>query len=223
MLNRDGDLRDDGMPDFVVSTSEGTVEVVWSFWDGNDYEVAHSVWLQGSWSVVELLTDNAVDDLEPRLAIVDGGGLSVTWWRDEPTALVMLVERPAGQGTFGPETVISGGNEPAYGPDIASAQGSRYLGYETVSGGSKSITLETSVAGGPFVPEVIASTTRLQDVDVQVHSDGPFTWVLWIDSDEHLGWSERTVGGWTSPDYEPYAGEADLERARLRVKHHVLH
>jgi hypothetical protein len=103
-------------------------------------------------------------------------------------------------------------------PAIANDGEATLIAYETDDGGYKTVTVELSQAGGPFIPEVIASTTREDSLDVLVLSDGAKVWAVWVDSETHLGWSERDGSGWTAPSYEPYAGEADIDRARLRIK-----
>lgn len=218
MLNVGGDGRGDGEPDFDLNLAAGSAEVVWAFWDGADFEIAHSRWSGEEWSTPVFLTNNEVDDLDPRLVVTELGGLKVTWWRGGAESSVLLAERAGSVGAFGPETVVSDGDGSCQASTVAIAGDTTFVSYEGVEGSLKTVTVESSSAGSPFVPEVIASTTRQDELEVEVQAEGDAVWVVWIDSGTHLGWSERDATGWSSPNYEPYAGEGDIDRCRLRIK-----
>lgn len=222
LLNVVGDTRHDGAPDFTINPASGRAEVVWALWDGEDYEVAHAEWLGGAWSDPFLLTDNQVDDLDPKLSVLTTGGLGVTWWRDGTPAHVFHAARAQPDQPFGSETLVSDGYEPARTSCIASLGDATYVGYETMDQNLKTVVVEKKEGSGPFVPEIIASTSRLDMLDVRVFESGGHVWAVWVDSATHLGWSERAGTGWTSPEYEAYLGLNDIERARLMIKGKVI-
>ncbi len=222
LLNTGGDVRDDGPPDIAINRETGRAEVVWAIWDGSDYEVAHSEWLGAAWSAAVLLTDNTVDDLDPKLSVLQGGGLGVAWWRDDVTQEVLYAERPGPDQPFSTETHVSDGSDPSQSPAITRLQDTLFVGYESMGPSVTSVIVESRTSPGTFSPEVIASTSRPADLDVRVSEARGHVWAIWIDSPTHLGWSQRSETGWSAPMYEPYDGETDLDRARLRVRAAVL-
>jgi hypothetical protein len=66
--------------------------VVWSAADGQDREIAFATWSNGRWQGPALLesSDNAYDDLNPRLAFDSQGRPVVVWWRNEATPRIYL-------------------------------------------------------------------------------------------------------------------------------------
>jgi hypothetical protein len=220
-LNESGDSRDDGTPDLAIGSSGTTAHAVWALWNGTDYDIALAEWSGGDWSEPEFLTQSAVDDVEPRLNLLDGGGLGVVWWRDGATRSVFYSERGA-TGPFGPEIQISEPGDESLHPSVASTGAVTYVAFEEVGSAQRTVIVEKKTGAGPFVPEVIAITSRQACIDVAVHEAGGIVWVDWIDSDSHMGWSKLTETGWASPSFEPYT-VSDIDRARLAIKGKALH
>jgi lysophospholipase L1-like esterase len=58
--------------------------VVWSAYDGNDYEIVSASWTGASWTVPEFLTNNADADLDPAVVFAPGVGPVAVWRRTSP-------------------------------------------------------------------------------------------------------------------------------------------
>jgi hypothetical protein len=100
ILNPFGDRNHASEPVVVVIPSgtepqnftSPTPLVVWSEWDGNDYEIMYSMWdeVEG-WLPPEPLTHNEVDDLDPVILLDPEGTVWVAWWTDDEVDQVWLV------------------------------------------------------------------------------------------------------------------------------------
>ena len=92
LLNPSGDRMGDGAP--VSGEQPGSRQpwVIWSATDGNDREIAFATWSDGRWQGPALLerSDNAFDDLNPRLAFDSQGRPVVAWWRNEAVPRIYL-------------------------------------------------------------------------------------------------------------------------------------
>ncbi len=92
VLNPSGDRLGDGAP--VAGEQPGSRQpwVIWSAADGHDREIAFATWSNGRWQGPALLerSDNAYDDLNPRLAFDSQGRPVVAWWRNEATPRIYL-------------------------------------------------------------------------------------------------------------------------------------
>ena len=84
-LNVDGDLRGDLYPVILESPVNRQPWVIWSRWNGADYDLAWSRFVQGAWTAVLPLLDARAPgaDLDPSMAFNDLGRAHVAWWRDE--------------------------------------------------------------------------------------------------------------------------------------------
>lgn len=213
VLNQDGDERGDGEPDFMISGSTGTAEVVWAIEQNDVYQIAHSRWSGEAWSAPALLTSSTKDNLDPRLSVDEAGRLRVTWWRESS---VYYRERLP-DGSFAAELRVSNAGELASHPTIATSPDATFVAYEVESAGFRSVVVQKDEGGG-FSPAVIAITTRQDCLGVDVREASGIVWVSWIDSDTHLGWSKLSASGWTTPSYEPYADPDDIDRARLAIR-----
>ena len=218
VLNSDGDTRDDGEPDFTRNRTSGSAEVVWAMNVANIYQVVHSFWTGAAWSSPAPLTSSSDDNLEPRLSVLPSGGLAVAWWRDGATPGVFYAERPGTSGAFGAEIQVTDTGEDARHPSVAVDGNDILVGYEEIGATFRTVVVQKKTGAGSFSVEIIATTSRQDCLAVEVHQDGGKVWVDWIDSDDHMGWSRMTPGGWAAPAFEAYAGTADIERARLEIK-----
>jgi lysophospholipase L1-like esterase len=58
---------------------EGFPRIVWSEYDGNDYEIFCKSWINGRWSGEERITDNRESDLHPVMSHISGSVPIVFW------------------------------------------------------------------------------------------------------------------------------------------------
>jgi hypothetical protein len=85
MLNSTGDATGDLWPSILENPIGRHPWVVWSHFDGTDYELAWSRFESGVWRPVDVIVgvDAVADDLDPVLAFNDIGRAHVTWWRQD--------------------------------------------------------------------------------------------------------------------------------------------
>lgn len=106
-LNPDGDFYQDGPPSIVINPVTRQPEAVWSYWDGNHYQVAWSRFNGNVWTMVQTplgpdyqyLTADDRQNFDPKLWIDQVGNRRVVWWRraqGEPDDVVITV-LPAGE------------------------------------------------------------------------------------------------------------------------------
>ena len=118
LLNPSGDRMGDGAP--VTGEQPGSRQpwVVWSAADGRDREIAFATWSNGRWQGPALLesSDNAYDDLNPRLAFDSKGQPVVAWWRNEAIPRIYL--STFRQGTWSTPLPISDASIPSRFPSL---------------------------------------------------------------------------------------------------------
>jgi hypothetical protein len=220
----DGDLP----PALAIGSGTGMPMAVWAEWDGNDYELAFS-WFDGNlWSPPERLTDNSVDDTEPSIASRETGSAAIAWRSDPGVPRIQYRQREV-SGAWSPIIDVSSGTQSAAHPVVLS--GSDRVRVAFVEDGSKSSKI-VKVAGGTehpdpwpsvFEPEIIAITYWDGDLAPGLFSSASGPVSLWTDSPTVVGYSRFNGANWTPPAFEPYAGAADLEAARIRAKQRALH
>ena len=225
VLNPQGDLRGDKRPDIVLQRGFPPA-VVWSYWDGADFEIAFSEWDGAAWSVPRLLTDNAADDLDPKIILDAAGRPVITWWRTDATPAVFSTRRTA-DGLWESETRVSQQGESARTPAIAlPPDGHVRIGYEVTGSPERQVVVTRDNRINPedppgYVPEIVATTPYTGDTQPIVSMRGTLTWVSWVHSASLVGWSELRNGSWAIPQFEPYNGADDIEAARFRIKNRL--
>lgn len=226
-LNLAGLSNGDRAPALGISSGTGAPFAVWPEWDGNDFEIVLSMFDGASWTPRERLTDNSVDDTQPSVASLAGGAVAAVWRSGLPIARIQYRQRES-SGAWSPIIDVSDGLQTASNP-VAVATGSRIrVAYvEMGNGGSRFVKI---ASGGidpepwpsVFEPEIIAITYWDGELAPGLFavSNGPIS--IWTDSSIAIGYSRFNGANWTAPQFEPYAGEADLERARIRAKQRAL-
>ena len=233
-LQPDADQALNGPMDFAINPSTHRPEVVWSRFDGNDFEIALSRWDGTAWSDPEFLTDNTVDDLDPAIAFTHTGSALVSWWREEGERQVWFLEKAEGTDwseedrvTVLPQT----GSLPAV---AASASGTR-VAFQAPGGTGTEIVVSNRETGWS---RVVVGETAYQGpggdgcLYARLHSRDGRLWVDWIDGPGEMGYSvyDPQTDSWSAPAYESYSwnpevGESEYwerERARARIALAVL-
>lgn len=90
--------------------AEGRPCVVWSGYDGNDYEIFTSSWIGSAWTDALRITDNTDADLNPIAAFVPGAGTTVIWSKSTLRGHIVAAAFRQDGGWTG-ETVIGGFSE----------------------------------------------------------------------------------------------------------------
>ena len=233
MLNPGGDDNGDGPAAWAIDPSTGNPVVAWAYWDGSDHEIVLSRWTGTEWSAWEFLTDNALDDVDPAIAVAGDGTVRVTWWRSEDGhRTVWYRDLAAESGT--PEEVTP---LPRAGsrPGVALWEGDVKVAFQREEAGLRDVRVATRSTG--WSEELVAQTSYAGpagdgDIDVRVHALAGHLWVDWVDAEGQLGFSEwdPAAGAWGPVEHEPYSwggatGEPEpvaRERARARVRTRVL-
>jgi lysophospholipase L1-like esterase len=91
----------------AAADAAGRPWLVWSAYDGEDYEIYWSRWNGSAWSAEEKLTDNRDADAFPSLAFLRGSGPVVVWNRSGRNNAVHARFMEA--GVWGPEVEVAGG------------------------------------------------------------------------------------------------------------------
>ncbi len=99
-------------PDAVVD-GRGTIWLIWSGYDGRDYEIYLTHWTGAGWASEIAITDNAEADLFPSLGLNPGGELLAGWNCSSDTGRCICLV-PYWDGMIGPELEVqTGGILPA--------------------------------------------------------------------------------------------------------------
>jgi len=234
ILNQTGVENGDRAPAFTIDPATGNPEVAWAWWDGTDYEIALSRWTGSSWSAWEILTDNAVDDLDPSITIDPAGTRRVSWWRADSPPQVWLLERFEGGGDWAPEERVTQVVEDGSRPAVVAVSGLVRVAYQREGAGEREVVVSTRE--GTWQPEVLA-TTGYQgpggdgDIDVVAHQKGTTLWVDWVEADGVLAyrvydpqtdmWEPKQTQGYS---WDPGAGETEYwarETARTLIRRSV--
>ena len=152
LLNENGDLHGDKRPDLAFHQGSAPA-VVWSYWDGSDFEIAYSEWTGAAWTQTLLLTDNVVDDLDPKIAIDASGQPVLAWWRSGQVPAVFSRRRSVA-AIWEPESQVSPADQHARIPSVAvPSDGQVRISYEVNLGSTRQVVVtrddRTSAEGPP--------------------------------------------------------------------------
>ncbi len=224
-LNTSGEANGDLSPDLRINPLTRRPEVVWAYWTGSNYEIAWSFFDGETWSSPLLLTDSPADDIEPKLAFDHLGNLGIAWTRMESVSRIWYCEKDPEAGWSG-EIVVSNGENPAKQASIAwDGLIPRISFHEDLSGGGARMIVAGGETPDPwplaFLPELVAMSTWEGELDQGLDVTRGKVFTSWVDSASHLAFSRRVYGSWQVPEFEPYEGEDDIPRARIRIKSRV--
>ncbi len=220
-----GEARGDLAPDMRLNPVTARLEAVWPYWDGSDYELAWSAFDGAVWSEVLLLTDNALDDLEPAIAFDALGTMGIAFRRAGSSTGVWYLENDVEHG-WSAEIAVSDEGDAATSPSIAFFELKARVGYVAPSTSEVVVALGGGDGGDPwptFSPELVALTANTVDLEQETLVVGGTLYTVWVNDSSHLAFSRYTGGQWQIAEYEPYAGAEDISLAKIRVKGRVLH
>ena len=232
VLNATGAANGDRGAVFAIDPQTGRPFVAWSWFDGSDYEVVISQWGGSGWTAKEIVTDNAVDDLDPSIAFGADGSCKVSWWRPGSGGEVWYRDKVVG-GTWAGEERVSAQVEVGSRPSVVEHQLSTRVAYQIENGGITEI--RAASRNGEWQSELIATTAYLGpagdgDIDVEVHSRGDRLWIDWVDAAGQLAFTVYDAAGdtWSVPQSRSYSvlpGEREVDargRARVSIRLEVL-
>lgn len=220
-----GEARGDLEPDIRLNPTTGRPEAVWPYWDGSDYEIAWSTFDGTVWSEVLLLTDNALDDLEPAIAFDALGTLGIAFRRTSAPARIWYLEHDIEHG-WSPEIAVSEGSASTTSPSIAFFELKARVGYVASPTSQVVVAFGGGDGGDPwptFSPELVALTTNTADLQQETLVVGGTLYTVWVNDSLQLAFSRYAGGQWQVAEYEPYMDGDEIPLAKIRVKGRVLH
>ncbi len=169
VLNPIGDLNGDMWPAIVQDPNQNNYPwVVWSRFNGRDYDLGWSRWIgqTQSWNEVQWLEQQSRlgDDLDPQIDIDDSSRPYVVWWTDEGGAgrvyLSLYLE-----SRFMPRRLVSDGGVDSRYPSLSiNPDGSVIVSYETPTGTESKIV---AIEGGASINDALDPVENLSVEDYQ--------------------------------------------------------
>jgi len=213
-LNPGGDARGDGRPDVAIDPSTGWPLVSWAYWAGTDYDIAYSEWEGEDWSDIAFITADVENQLDPRSHIDDAGRVRTVWWESVQAGKIYLAVREQGGTAWSPAQLVQ---QPGRRPSVVPDGDDLLVAFE-VDGPqlTQRVKVLTLLAGGGSHEETLATTDRLDCLDVIVHEAGGVFWADWKHSDQLFAYSVRGAEGWGDPVTLPWTDHSWLGEEELR-------
>ncbi|UCF66152.1 MAG: hypothetical protein JSV80_10125 [Acidobacteriota bacterium] len=247
VLNLNGDLNGDGQPAFALHPVSALADVIWAWFDGNDYEIVISRWTGTEWTAWRQLTDNEIDDLDPRVTFDRQGSRRIVWWRPaliDSDAIWYSEQLDVASDLWSEPERITPYPDTGQRPDIAVHQNAdeivAWAAYEVLQPASASprrVLVAERTASGWLSQRIGPSPTAdlgpvNGDLAVRLHSRNGKLWVEWIDGQAAMAYSvyEPAAASWSDPSTIDYSDERQLagneeiarEMARQRIRQRVL-
>lgn len=214
----------DDPPDSRVNPQSSLIETVDTTLSGEILRVRHTITSSSGGQQITLLTNPAVSDRDPHIAIESDGDVWVVWWRESSTTAVRASKRDHSTNTWSTESLLSLASETSKRPRIAHDGTKAWVSYAVAgqSGQSVAITGGEDPSSMP-ARTIVATTSNTGDLDLQVRAGSGALWVTWIDSSTNVGWSEYSYQSqtWSAAAYESYASDS-IGAARSRIEATVL-
>jgi hypothetical protein len=211
-------------PDVQINAVSGFVEVVDASWSGSNYNVRFTqAMTDGDPKGSTLLTSNAANDVDPRIAGAPSGDVVVVWWRDLKLDMVIYRKRSLATGVWGPERTVGRTTESGSHPRVAYLGGTPCVAYQIQNSKSRSVGAQIIDSDPEPFRSIVATTAYSGDLDVQLDAEMNHLWVTWIDSASSVGYSEydSQTRLWALPTYEPFVTDS-VAAARSRIRARVL-
>ena len=221
----------DGIAVERTNPSTGNVERVCPVWDGHDYEIFWYEKVDDTWSSGTQLTDDAADDVAPHLAFDGSGGTGVVWRKSGSNGRVWYRGRKLVSGEHAWQSAVvavSDADHDASAPWIT-FHGStpRVAWHEYASGSDTRVVTAEGDGGDPwptaFSSDLLATTSYDEDLMLEIRSKNGALWVVWVNSDSYLGYSEWNSDdqSWSAASYEAYDGPGDIGAGKQRIEDRV--
>jgi hypothetical protein len=204
VLNPSGDAREDGRPDIAFRRPEGTPVVVWAYNHGESHDIAIATWEADGWGPVELITNTAENEVDPRVFVLGDGTTLVTWWVEGPDTRVEVTTRAQDGDTWAAPQRVTELNEPGARPSIAFHGGAVWVAYERDATENVFNTREVAVRrqseAGTFVLEFVAESEYDGPLEPVLHVKPGKFWMDWRYSEDEYAYAEidGTAGSSTS-------------------------
>lgn len=214
VLNPGGASRGDAPPRMSTHASTGLPVFVWSLFDGEDFEIAFAMILEdGSWSTIELLTDNDIDDFDPALAVSASGQWTVLWWREEPQGSMLYGrDRVAETDSWTVESAVDAPVRSSR-PDVVWHGETIHAVFQRETGDAFGAAVYAKRLDGFLESEVQIDESPYTGpagdghLHARLHSEGGKLWADWIHGDGVMAYSvyDEATFTWSPPTFVPYA------------------
>jgi hypothetical protein len=211
-------------PDLELNTVTGLIDTVDASWSGSNYNVRFTaVRVTGEQTGSFLLTSNAANDIDPRIACAANGDELVAWWRDLTTDAVIYRKRSLVSGIWSLERPLGIATESGSHPRIIFVGTRAYVAYQIQYSKSRAVGVQIIADDPEPMRAIVATTPYTGDLDIQINSETGHVWITWIDSGSRVGYSEYnfTTLLWSAPALESYASDS-IAAARSRIRSRIL-
>jgi hypothetical protein len=213
-LNPGGETRGDGRPDVAIDPTTGWPLVSWAYWAGTDYDIAYAEWEGLDWSEVDFITSSVENQLDPRSHIDEAGRVRTVWWEQVQSGKLYLAVREPGEALWTtPQLIHQSGRRPSVVPD---GEDLLVAFEEDGPRTTQRVSLLTLLADGGSQEITLATTDRIEPLDVIIHEAGGVFWMEWKHSDEFFAYSVRSAEGWSDPVMVPWTEHSWLGEEELR-------
>ena len=210
-------------PDVDINVLSDEIETVDATWSGSNYNVRYTLSTSdGELTSSLLLTTNAANDLDPRIASLSAGDAVVVWWRDLAKDAVVYRKRDFETGAWSGERFAGTATQSNSRPRIIYAGDETWVAYQIQNSKNRSVGCQIIDETPEPIPSIVATTAYSGDLDIRLHAESGHLWVTWIDSSSYIGYAEYLydMHDWAVPAREPFAAgavSAALSRIRSRI------
>jgi hypothetical protein len=211
-------------PDLCLNEITGLIESVDTAWSGANYNVRSMQVTTGGQQVSStMLTSNAAQDVDPKLAIAPNGDVLVVWWRDLTKDALIYRKRSLASGVWGAERLAGAPAESNSHPRVVYAEGRPCVAYQIQNTRTRSVGCQIIDDDVEPFRSVVATTTFNGQLDLKLNSESRQLWVTWIDNGSTVGYSEYAFDKqlWSVPAFESFATDSPAA-ARARIRNRVL-
>ena len=211
-------------PDLRINAVSGLIETVDATWSGSNYNVRHTqVTSAGQQTLSSLLTANAANDVDPRIAIAPNGDVVVAWWRDLATDALVYRRRSFASGAWGVERAAGVAAESNSHARVVYAGDTPWVAYQIQNARTRSVGAQIIDDDPEPIRSIVATTSYSGDLDIQLNAESRHLWVTWIDNASNVGYAEFVYEKqlWSLPAQEPLAADS-VSAARSRIRGRVL-
>ena len=211
-------------PDLRINGVSGLIEAVDATWSGSNFNVRHTlVTGAGQQRASFLLTANAANDVDPRIAIAPNGDVAVAWWRDLATDALVYRKRSFATGAWSLERAAGIASESSNRPRVVYAGDRPWVAYQIQNAKARSVGAQIIDDDPEPIRSIVATTAYSGDLDIQLNAESKHLWVTWIDNASNVGYAEYVYEKqfWSVPAQESFAVDS-VSAARSRIRGRVL-
>lgn len=211
-------------PDVRINGVSGLIEAVDATWSGSNFNVRHTlVTGAGQQRASFLLTTNAANNVDPRIAVAPNGDVVVAWWRDLATDALVYRKRSFTTGVWGLERAAGIASESNSRPRVVYAGDGPWVAYQIQNAKTRSVGAQVIDDDPEPIRSIVATTAYSGDLDTQLNAESKHLWVTWIDNASSVGYAEYVYEKrlWSVPAQEPFTADS-VAAARSRIRSRVL-